>query len=312
MFTINVQDVNEAPSTVDLSNSVVDENQVIGTVVGALATTDPDVNDSFTYTLVAGDGDADNAQFQIIGNELKTAAEFDFESQSSYTIRVRTTDLQGLFFETQLGIVVGNINESPSSLTLSQNTIDENLPLGSVVGTFSTEDPDGDTEFEYSFIAGPGDLDNTAFQIVGNQIQSNESFDFESKQSYSVRVRVTDPGGIGFDAQFAIFVNDIQEFDSLDTNQDGFVSPIDVLLVINHLNAFQSGPTTPATIALDTSKDDFISPIDVLLVINYLNQSGEGESSLAQFLEPTEPPRMHAALVDAFFDSIDSKRKFWL
>lgn len=64
----------------------------------------------------------------------------------------------------------------------------------------------------------------------------------------------------------------------LDVSGDQLVSPIDVLLIINELNA----PTaTGARAFLDTTGDGFVSPLDALLVINRLNAdsaaSGEGE-----------------------------------
>lgn len=74
---------------------------------------------------------------------------------------------------------------------------------------------------------------------------------------------------------------------NLDVSGDGFVSPIDVLQIVNYLN----NPTNPTTLTLpapgvppflDVNGDGFVSSIDVLLVVNHLNSrsgSGEGESS---------------------------------
>jgi large repetitive protein len=77
-----------------------------------------------------------------------------------------------------------------------------------------------------------------------------------------------------------------------DVNGDGFVSPIDALLIINKLNSGGVGPLgngngegeTGGSFYPDTNNDGFLSPIDALGVINKLNLpkgSGEGESSLA-------------------------------
>ena len=71
----------------------------MGTTVGTLSTTDPDVGNTFTYTLVSGAGSADNASFTISGNVLKTAAVFDYAVKKSYTIRIRSTDQGGLYKE---------------------------------------------------------------------------------------------------------------------------------------------------------------------------------------------------------------------
>lgn len=71
---------------------------------------------------------------------------------------------------------------------------------------------------------------------------------------------------------------------NLDVNGDGFVSPIDVLQVVNYLNTPGNPPalSLPATGAppyLDVNGDGFVTPVDVLMIVNYLNglSSGGGE-----------------------------------
>lgn len=65
---------------------------------------------------------------------------------------------------------------------------------------------------------------------------------------------------------------------TLDVNNDGELSPIDALLVINDLNTFgprqlpapSAGSTPPPF--LDTSGDGYVTPIDALRVLNQLNE----------------------------------------
>lgn len=80
-----------------------------------------------------------------------------------------------------------------------------------------------------------------------------------------------------------------------DVNNDGFVSPIDVLILVNSLNTGGSGPlpTGGSTgsgeggagrFFVDVNGDNFLSPLDALMVINELNNrqfggSGEGEGA---------------------------------
>lgn len=75
----------------------------------------------------------------------------------------------------------------------------------------------------------------------------------------------------------------------LDVNADGFVSPIDVLLVINEINrngarALPANPTPPPPPPyFDVNGDGFLAPSDPKEIIDYLNSrvgSGEGEASL--------------------------------
>ncbi|MBC7854411.1 MAG: hypothetical protein IAF94_13340 [Pirellulaceae bacterium] len=68
----------------------------------------------------------------------------------------------------------------------------------------------------------------------------------------------------------------------LDVNNDGDISPIDALLVINEINA--NGSHALGTIGfhtapfIDTDRDNVVSPHDVLLIINHLNAQQSGES----------------------------------
>ncbi len=66
---------------------------------------------------------------------------------------------------------------------------------------------------------------------------------------------------------------------NLDVNGDGAVSPMDALLIINHLNFVGSGnlpiPPTAGFFPppyLDVSGDNAVTPIDAIMVINYLNR----------------------------------------
>lgn len=76
-----------------------------------------------------------------------------------------------------------------------------------------------------------------------------------------------------------------------DVNADGFVSPIDVLIIINALNTGAGGQLTNGGLEgsgeqgkkyyVDVNADGYLDPLDVLVVINFLNSntgmSGEGE-----------------------------------
>jgi hypothetical protein len=205
-FTVTVTNVNETPTDLALSNSSVDENQPAVTVVGSLSTTDPDVGDTHTYSLAVGIGDDDNAAFTIDGSDLKTAESFDFESQGTYSVRIRSEDLGGESFEKVLVIAVGDVNEPPTELTLDNNTVPDGEPADTVVGVLSTTDPDDGDTHSYSLVAGEGDTDNASFAIDGNQLKTDEVFNQTTKDTYRIRVRTTDFDGQFFDQMFVITV----------------------------------------------------------------------------------------------------------
>src|SRR5690606_5568689 len=133
-----------------------------------------------------------------------TAEALDFEAQSSYTVRVRSTDADGLFTETVFVITAAGVNDAPTDLTLDNTEVAEDAPVGTVVGVFTATDPDAGDTHSYSLVEGEGDSDNALFIIASNTLVIAEALDFEAQESYSVRVRVTDAGGLFTEKVFVI------------------------------------------------------------------------------------------------------------
>ncbi|MFN6162055.1 MAG: cadherin domain-containing protein, partial [Planctomycetota bacterium] len=210
-FAILVTNVNEVPTNISLSNAIIPENAGSNTTVGTLSTADPDEANTFTYNLVSGPGDTDNSAFNIVGSTLRATNSLDFDAKSNYTVRVRSTDQGGLFFEKEFTISLTNVNESPTNVSVSPSSIAENAGANSTVGTLSTTDPDFGNTFTYALVTGAGDVDNSAFNISGSALRATNSFNFESKSSYTVRVRSTDQGGLFTERALTIGVVDINE-----------------------------------------------------------------------------------------------------
>ena len=118
-----------------------------------------------------------------------------------------TLDKEILFF---------NTNDTP--LRLSEASILENEPSNSLVGTFSMDGTNG--SFNYSLV-GSGN-DNAAFSIVGDELFSAETFDFEFKNSYTIHVKASD-GNEEYETDFIIAVNNAHEDIELGTCIDDFV-----------------------------------------------------------------------------------------
>ncbi|MDM3851296.1 MAG: hypothetical protein PT119_15270, partial [Aphanizomenon gracile PMC627.10] len=56
-------------------------------------------------------------------------------------------------------------NQAPTNITLNNSTIAENQAINTVVGNFTTTDPDEGNTFTYTLISGTGDTDNNVFTI---------------------------------------------------------------------------------------------------------------------------------------------------
>jgi gliding motility-associated-like protein len=263
LYTLTVNRVNVAPTDLALSAASINENVAANSTVGTLSTTDPDVGNTFTYTLVTGTGDTDNADFTISGSALKINAAPDFETKSSYSVRIKTTDQDGLSFEKEFAITINNVNEAPTNLALSGYSVNENVAPNSTIGLLSTTDADAANTFTYTLVAGTGDTNNSSFNISGGLLRITGSPNYEAINSYSVRVRTADQGGLSFDKVFTITINNVNE------------EPFDMALSATSINENVAAGSTVGTLST--------SDIDAGNTFTYTLVSGTGSTNNAAF-----------------------------
>jgi gliding motility-associated-like protein len=133
-FTITVNDVNEAPFTLSLSNNTIDESDEAQDI-GSLIPLDQDNGETFTYSLVSGSGDTNNSEFEISGSTLSTAGATNFEKGPTRSVLVRVTDSGGLTLDQQFTINIGEVVIEPI------RNYATNVPGAAVRNVFS---PNGD------------------------------------------------------------------------------------------------------------------------------------------------------------------------
>lgn len=205
----------QPPTNITLTPSTILEGQPAGTAVGTFATSDPNPASTFIYTLAAGTGSTDNAAFRINGATLTSAAVFTAATKNSYSIRVRSTNQSGLFIESVRTVtVLPNPVISPSGVLLSNSNIPDQSQPGLAVGTLSVPNPDPKNTYSYKLNSpalggtgtGGGGEDNGSFTITGSTLFLNAAVDFNTKNSFSVRVQVTDKAGTTNEGVFTIMV----------------------------------------------------------------------------------------------------------
>ncbi|MEO9872789.1 cadherin domain-containing protein [Ekhidna sp.] len=207
IIEIFIYDIEEVPTNITLSSNNIDENSPPGTVVANLSTEDDDEADTHTYSLVVGDGAENNNAFQISGDQLLNEGDLNFETKSSYNIRIQTDDGNGGTFEKAFIISINNVNEAPTDISLANSTVDESNPVGTLIGLLDVTDEDLTDNYTYSLKGGV--TDNESFGIDEDQLVTTVELDFETKASYTVEVIVTDQGGLTFEKAFIITVNDL-------------------------------------------------------------------------------------------------------
>ncbi|MGA0373897.1 MAG: LamG-like jellyroll fold domain-containing protein, partial [Flavobacteriaceae bacterium] len=207
------------------STASFDEGSAVGTMVAKLTATDPDSTD-FTFSLISGDGSNDihNSYFTVSGTQLLVNnADIDFETTPSLNIYVQASDGVNIFAKA-LTVSVTNINESPTDIGLSSNTISESVSASSTIATLSAVDSDTSDTHIFTLIDGDGsnDADNSSFTISGTSLIINSTADYETKSSYSIYINVND-GLNDFAKTFTMSVTNIDEVPvdiELESNQN--------------------------------------------------------------------------------------------
>lgn len=112
--------INSAPLDINIDKLEINENEEVGTLIGTLSTQDVDESDSFTYSISEG---SDN--FNVEGNELVSAVQFDFEESDSQTVRITSTDSNGLSTSKDFDIIVLDVEE----VVLASSQLNEDISI---------------------------------------------------------------------------------------------------------------------------------------------------------------------------------------
>lgn len=167
-----------APTDIALASSSGLSTQTFST---SLSTTDASSSDGFTYQLVSGTGDDQNASFSVVGSTLQSTGVL---SAGSYSVRIRTTDKGALSFERALTIVISAPpNQAPSAADVPVST-NEDI---AVSGMLSGSDPDNDP-LTYSRVTEPAHGSISSFNATTGAFTYTPSANFSGSDSFQYRV----------------------------------------------------------------------------------------------------------------------------
>jgi len=162
-LTINIIEVNKAPSLPDVQSFSINENSDAGTVICTVSGTDPNSADTgkLTYTIVSVSPTPPSTFFilnRVTGvMNVAPGALLNFESTPTYTVTVRVTDsawdtVNVLGALTDDGLIVVSLNNMNDAPTMDDKKISvrENEAGAAVGAPISANDQDSSQGFIYS------------------------------------------------------------------------------------------------------------------------------------------------------------------
>ncbi|MCF6238120.1 MAG: Ig-like domain-containing protein, partial [Candidatus Marinimicrobia bacterium] len=227
-FIISVDDTNEAPTDITLSNDAVAEN-LAGGVIGVVTVDDPDDIGSLNnqHQLVVNDN-----RFVVENGVLKLApgVSLDFEAEQAITLQITATDQNGagLSLSRDFIVNVNDINEAPTNISLSSAAVSETAAgsniiktvdvtgqvtgevnsAGTLIGTLQVTDPD--------FVASAFgqhqiSVNDSRFEVILGQIwlKAGAILDYETEPTVALMVTATDGGGAAYSDSFILNIQDL-------------------------------------------------------------------------------------------------------
>ena len=252
-FIFDVIDENDAPRFgVNNINIIANENDATS-VITTFNALEEDANDFLRYFLSGAD--ASLFRLDAVTGDLRFFSSQNFEAPSDlngdnqYDIQIIAVDSTGLQDSQDVTIILNDINESPSSITLSSNDVTENAPAGTIIGTLTIADPDSDVipNGQHTIEVREGLSISNNFEVL-TTLNADNSF----KHELAVK-----SGGV-VDFEISSLINNLQFFvtdlngasNGLTLTEDNIVLKV---ININESVTFDDGSTKLITVVENTT-----------------------------------------------------------
>ncbi len=216
IVNINIIDVNDnVPFILGNQSFSVSEAAENETSVGTIIADDNDSNTNFIdWTITSGNI---NNAFSIdsLSGEILVldSSSIDFETGEFFHLGITVGD--GVFISLEVEVVISVINVNDNTPVITENLefeIDENAANHTSVGIFTAFDIDQDSLSDWNLVSGD---DNNTFSLDSESgeliVNNNQFLDFESTQSYSLLVTVSDGNFTSETELVTVNVNDLND-----------------------------------------------------------------------------------------------------
>ncbi len=280
-FTLRIQNVNDAPTGISAPSRVSVPELTEDLQLGHFNVIDQDPGEIYDWSV-------SDSRFSVQSGVIRLAAgkSLDFESEPSIELIVTAKDSRGEFvIEKSITIFVTDQDDEPTGIVINSSaTIRENEP-GIGVGRVSVLDPDQGEVYSYS-------VNDSRFEVMSGgavRLRPGASVSYVEPGFIDLTIFATSlRSGSRISGSMRLFVekdptphhNDKNPFD---VDGDGVLTPLDPLIIINHINDNGIGPIEEPGEGesplpdMDVDGDGEVTPIDILILINKLNEETEDE-----------------------------------
>ena len=307
---INVLDVNEFDPVLTKQTISLSENQSPNSPFFRVAATDQDTKQTFQFQLLPSEN-----RFKIDSKTgdltLLRTGTFDFETKSTDSVVILVSDSGSPSRSTQgtFAISITDANDPPTGASILNPNVLSNISETSL-GKITIADQDIGQQYSIvsqddRFIVKDGNLFLAPGKSLGDTLPTQ----------LTVPITATELGANPLSYPLSIPITRIananpwqNRLNPLDVDRTGDVGPLDVLSIINAVNAGKTQLTFPRPASTltepdyDADGDGSVSPLDVLAIINFINgrKPGAGEGESSQSDQPTQTKDSSGVWLAAF------------
>lgn len=194
---LNIKPMDHSPYDIILSTTKFKETLKVGDIGAIIDVLDPDDDDVHTLSVKGTNSIFDEAYcpFYIDGDSIKISEVLDSEQYKKVYIEISALDSQGNEFKKEFTIDIIKDNSPPTGISISIDTFDDTLSIGTFIATFTTIDPDEVDTFSYVFEKHENtDIgkDNSKFIIQNDSLITNYDFTSLDGNQCSIYIKSSD------------------------------------------------------------------------------------------------------------------------
>ena len=205
VFTITLNNTNDEPTSIELSNNTVFDYTVMGDLIGEFTVIDVDTDAVYTYTLKTN-ASVQNDYFILTDNKLYLNHDIDILTETLYQVHIEVYDGVAYSIDSVFTIRLNNTNDKPTSIELSNNMVFDYTEMGTLIGAFTVMDIDTDAVYTLN-LESDELVQNNYFILTGNQLYLNHDIDILTETSYQVHINGYDGIAYSIDSVFTIVIN---------------------------------------------------------------------------------------------------------
>lgn len=275
-----VNSVDDLPTAIEFAGGTIPENQ-LGFVIGPITIVDIDGGPNSIQLTPEDRFEIQDGQLRLIGG---TSLNFEESPSSELTIRVIVGDEENsvAVLSSTATLAVENRNDAPSALEFVGQRMVEEFVEGFEFGSFNVIDEDNGDRYDFH-------VSDNRFDVIDGKLALKAGVSLVFSDTPFVSISVTAVSQTSSDTLSETLQIEVvraappwqNKHWALDVNDDGELSPVDVLIVINALNRMGVSPLdrlppSGSSTFVDVNGDRVLTPLDALILINALNLRSQG------------------------------------